>query len=43
MSERETARCLGDWKRWWPWGGEGGVRLGVYMALDDGVWGVWGP
>ena len=21
----------------------GGSRLGVYVALDDGMWGVWGP
>ena len=25
MSERETARCLVDWERWWPWEGGGGV------------------
>ena len=30
MSERETARCLGNWERWWPWGGGGEFALG-YM------------
>ena len=50
MSERETARCLGDWERWWPWGGGREefalgyiwpwmMGCGAYGALEIGLGG----